>query len=513
MSNNGNNGGKVFLVGAGPGDIGLTTLKAKDCIQRADCIIYDRLANKKLLDFRKDDAEVIFVGKQSNGQTFSQQEINELLISEAGKGKYVVRLKGGDPFVFGRGGEEAEVLAGERIPFEIVPGVTSAIAAPAYAGIPLTHRDYSSTVALITGHESPYKEGVRIKWEQIARGAETLVFLMGTKNLPQNVAKLIESGRDPETPVALIRYGTRPEQQTISGTLTDIVSKVENIHPPTIMIVGNVVKLREKLNWFETKPLFGKRIIVTRTREQAGEFSNLLRECGADPIELPTIEVVPPDSWKRLDRAIEEIERYHWILFTSVNGVKYFIERLKALDKDIRLLKGIKICTIGPRTAQAVRDLGIKVDLLPEKFIAEAILAGLGKERIQGKRFLLPRALKAREILPQEIRRLGGEIDVVTAYKTVRPEKSKEEIRKLLHEKAVDLITFTSSSTVSNFVDFFEKGEAKKLLEGIKVGCIGPITAKTAKDFGIVTSFMPRDYTVPAFVEAAADFFQQKISS
>ena len=398
--------GKVYLIGAGPGDIGLTTIKAKECIQKADCIVYDRLANKRLLEFKKDGAEVFYVGKQGSIHTTPQKNISERLVNEARKGKFVVRLKGGDPFIFGRGGEEAEILAEEKIPFEIIPGVTSAIAAPAYAGIPLTHRDYSSTVAFITGHEAPYKKGARVNWNKISTGAETLVFLMGTKNLPQNVAKLIESGRDPETPVALVRYGTRPKQKTVTGTLKDIVSKVKRIQPPTILIVGEVVKLREKLNWFETKPLFGKRIIITRAHEQAAEFSDLLRAHGAEPIELPTIEVAPPDSWENLDGALENIEHYHWLIFTSVNGVRFFVQRLKALDKDIRLLKGIKICTIGPRTAKAVEDLGIKVDLLPEKFIAEAIIESLGKNGIKNKRFLLPRALKAREILPRRSRGL-----------------------------------------------------------------------------------------------------------
>ncbi len=502
--------GKVYLVGAGPGDIGLTTIKAKACIQKADCIVYDRLANKGLLEFKKDGAEVYYVGKKGSDHTSTQKNINELLVSEARKGKLVVRLKGGDPFIFGRGGEEAEILADEKIPFEIIPGVTSAIAAPAYAGIPLTHRDYSSTVAFITGHEAPYKEGARVNWEKISTGAETLVFLMGAKNLSLNVAKLIESGRTPDTPVALVRCGTRPEQKTIIGTLKDIVSKVKSIQPPAILIVGEVVKLREKLNWFETNPLFGKRIIITRTREQAAEFSDVLRAQGANPIELPTIEVVPPDSWEDFDGAIEKIEQYHWLIFTSANGVRFFVERLKELDKDIRILKGIKICTIGPRTAKAVEDLGIKVDLLPDKFIAEAIIEGLGKEGIKDKKFLLPRAWKAREILPQEIRRLGGTIDVVTTYQTIRPEKSKEEMAKLLREKSVDLITFTSSSTVSNFVELFEKGEAQRLLENTDVACIGPITAKTASDLGINSTFMPEEYTIPAIVGAAAKYFQQK---
>lgn len=504
--------GKVYIIGAGPGDPGLITLKGVECIKMADVIVYDYLANRCFLKFAKEGVEAIHVGKRGFVHTMPQEDINRLLIEKAMEGKVVARLKGGDPFIFGRGGEEALVLAEAGIPFEIVPGVSSAVAAPAYAGIPLTHRSYNSTVAFITGHEDPEKGGSSIAWDKIATGIETLIFLMGMKNLSQNIGRLIENGRDPKTPAALIRWGTKPEQETIVGTLGTIVdlARERNFKPPVVVVVGEVVCLRERLNWFETKPLFGKRIVITRTREQAGEFAELLACYGAEPIEFPTIEVVPPDSWVELDRAIEGIEGYNWLIFTSVNGVRFFMERLKLLGKDVRDLKGIKICAIGPKTAEKVESFNIKADLMPEEYKAEGVVEALGEREIKGKRFLLPRALEAREVLPQKIRKLGGRIDIVTAYKTIRPKGKAEEIRGLLKEKAIDLVTFTSSGTVSNFAGMFQEGEAKKLLNGIPVGCIGPITAKTAEDMGIKVSFMPAKYTIPALAEETIRFFGWK---
>lgn len=503
--------GKVYIIGAGPGDPGLITLKGLKCIEEADCIVYDYLANERLLNHAKEGAKVIYVGKRGGAHTLPQERINELLVKKAREGKVVARLKGGDPFIFGRGGEEVEALAESDISFEVVPGVTSAIAAPAYAGIPLTHRDFTSTVAFITGHEDPTKDESDIAWDKISTGVGTLVFLMGVKNLTQNTQKLIENGRDPKTPVALIRWGTTPEQETLIGRLDDIVERAKEraLKPPVVMVVGDVVSLKDKLNWFEKRPLFGKTVIVTRAREQASEFSDLLEGSGAKVIEFPTIETIPPRGWKELDRAIRRIERYDWIIFTSVNGVKYLVERLKKQDKDIRDLKGIRICAIGPRTAEAIECLGINVDLTPKEYRGEAIIEGLGKRRIKGRRFLLPRALKAREVLPEEIKRLGGKVDVVTAYRTVKPREKTEMVRDLLKGGKVDVVTFTSSSTVTNFVEMFEKGEMPGLLKGVKVACIGPITRDTADQFSIKTDIMPERYTIPALTEAIVEHFKR----
>ncbi len=514
--------GKVYLIGAGPGDPGLITLKAIECIKEADVLVYDYLANKRFLEYARKGADIIYVGKIGGAHTLPQEEINKLIIEKARKGKIIARLKGGDPYIFGRGGEEAEEIIEAGIAYEVIPGVTAGVAAAAYAGIPLTHRDFTTTVAFITGHEDPTKEESNIYWDKISTGIGTLVFYMGIGNLEPNMKRLIENGRSPDTPVALIRWGTTPEQETLIGTIGSIAEKAKavNFKAPAITVVGGVVSLRDKLRWFDKRPLFGKRIIVTRSREQASDFSVLLEKYGAEPIEFPTIETVPPRDWKEVDRAIKNLSTphpalsrkgrgnyYDWAIFTSVNGVKYFIDRLKKFGKDIRELKGIKICAIGPATAKAIEDLGIRVDLVPKEYRAEAIITGLGKNRIKGKRFLLPRALKAREVLPEEIKKLGGKIDVVTAYRTVKPKGKTDEIRRMFEEKAIDAVTFTSSSTVENFVSMFKKGEVKGLLNGTRVACIGPITKDTATKFGIKTDMMPSKYTIPALTEAIVGYF------
>ena len=505
--------GKVFLVGAGPGDPGLMTVKGLEVLKEADAVIYDFLANARLLENARPGAKTIYVGKKGAEKTMEQGEINRLIISLAQKGKTVVRLKGGDPFIFGRGGEEAEELVAASIPFEIVPGVTSATAAPAYAGIPLTHRDLASSVTFITGQENPLKERSNIAWDRLSVGRGTLVFLMGWKNLSLITSKLLGNGWASSTPVALVRWGTMTKQKCLSGTLGTIVALAgeQEMRPPVIIVVGDVVSLREKLNWFETKPLFGKRILVTRALEQAGDFSKLLERNGAEPITFPTIKTVAPPDWKPLDKAIKRLSSYDWAIFTSVNGVKYFFERLYKLDKDLRELKGVKICAIGPMTEKAIKKLGIKVDLTPKEYRAEAILDALGKRRIKGKKFLLARAMQAREIIPQEIKRLGGKIDVVPSYKTIRPTKEAGELKRLLTEGGVDVITFTSSSTVTNFASMFKKTELAGFLKGVCIACIGPITADTAKEYGIQVDIMPKDYTIPALTDAMAEYFRKKI--
>ena len=503
--------GMVYLIGAGPGAPGLITLKAIECIKEADVVVYDYLANKRFLEYASKRAEIIYVGKQGGAHTLPQDEINKLIIKKAQKGKIIARLKGGDPFIFGRGGEEAEEIIQAGIPYEVIPGVTAGVAAAAYAGIPLTHRDFTTTVAFITGHEDPTKEDSNIYWDKISTGIGTLVFYMGIGNLEPNMKKLIENGRSPDTPVALIRWGTTSNQETIIGTIKDIAEKAKqaNFKAPAITVVGGVVSLRDKLRWFDKRPLFGKKIIVTRSREQASDFSVLLEKYGAEPIEFPTIETVPPKDWKEIDRAIKNLPKYDWAIFTSINGVKYFIERLKKQGKDIRELKGIKICAIGPATAKAIEDLGIKVDLLPKEYRAESIITGLGKTKIKGRRFLLPRALKAREVLPEEIKRLGGKVDVVTAYRTVQPKEKTDEIRKMLREKRVDVVTFTSSSTVENFVNMFKRNEVPGILNGTRVACIGPITKDTATKLGIKTDIMPEKYTIPALTEAIGKYYKK----
>jgi len=491
----------VYLVGAGPGKEDLISLRAIEKIKIADVIIYDYLANKKLLEYSKKGAELIYVGKKGGCHTLNQTEINKLIVEKAKEGKIVVRLKGGDPYIFGRGGEEAEELVKNGIFFEVIPGITSASGATAYAGIPLTHRDFTSSVAFITGHEREDTEYSKIHWDKISTGIGTLVFYMGVKNLPYIVEKLIENGRDISTPVAIIRWGTMPYQQTITGTLENIVdiANKKQIKPPAIIVVGEVVKLREKLRWFDIKPLFGKKIIVTRAREQASELTKKLEEEGAYVIEFPTIEITEPDDYSSLDKAIINLRNYNWIIFTSVNGVKFFLNRLRYYKKDIRELYGLKICTIGPKTAKIFRDFGIEPDYIPEKYQAEYIIEGLKKYGIKGKKFLLPRAEVAREILPEKIKELGGEIDVVIAYKTVMPKDNRDEVLDLLKKGEINYITFTSSSTVKNFIKMIDGNLS--LLKNVKLVSIGPITSQTLKNFSLNPTLEAKNFTIEGLVE------------
>ncbi len=503
--------GKVYLVGAGPGDPGLLTIKAKDSIKRADVIVYDHLANHAFLEYADPKAELIYVGKKGGSHTMSQQDINRLLCDKATKGLTVVRLKGGDPFIFGRGGEEAQELVRAGISFDVIPGITSAIAVPAYAGIPLTHRELTSTVAFITGHEDPTKEQSNIAWEKLATGVGTLVFLMGIGNLGEIAKNLILHGRAPDTPVAVIREGTTAGQKTIIGTLYNIadVAKKEEIRPPGIIVVGDVVSLHAELNWFEQKPLFRKRIVVTRAREQASEFRTLLSELGAECIEFPTIEINPPSSWKGLDKAIQRLELYQWLLFTSVNGVRYFFKRLEEHGRDARSLKDLKVGVIGPKTAEAVCAKGIRPDLVPNEYRAEAFVDAFQKEDMKHVTILLPRATEAREVLPEELKRMGAHVDVVEAYRTVMPTAGTDKVKTMLKKGEIHMITFTSSSTVENFTKMFGKDwdSVRQYMGKAVVACIGPITARTAEGYGLDVGIMPHEYTIEALTNDIVQYF------
>jgi uroporphyrinogen III methyltransferase/synthase len=503
--------GKVYLVGAGPGDPGLFTLKGKRCLEEADVVVYDHLANPRLLRYAKPEAELIHVGKQAGQHTLPQEEIGRLLVARAGEGKVVVRLKGGDPFVFGRGGEEAEDLAAADIPFEVVPGVTSAVAAPAYAGIPLTHRDFTSTVAFITGHEDPTKEETGIAWDKIATGIGTLVFFMGVGQLPEIVAKLTRHGRSPSTPAAVIRWGTRAEQEVVTGTLADLAEKSLGMKPPALIVVGEVVALREKLRWFETLPLAGKRILITRAREQSSSFAQVLEAAGAEVVEFPTISFAPPENWAPLDAAIGRLRQYQLAIFTSANGVRFFWERLQKAGRDIRDLYGMTVCAIGPATAAALQSLGVRADIVPTEFKAEALVeavaAAVGAEGLRGSRVLLARAAEAREVIPEELTRRGAQVDVVPAYRTVKSARDPEGLRAMLRDGKIHAVTFTSSSTVTHFLDLMNEG-TMELLNGVTVASIGPITAETAARHGIVSHIMPENYTIPALAEALIRHFQ-----
>ncbi len=500
--------GKVFIIGAGPGDPGLITLKGLRSLAGADVVVYDYLASEDILRFAGKDARLIYVGKKGGDHTLPQGEINKVLVDEALRGNMVARLKGGDPFIFGRGGEEAEVLHEAGIPFEVIPGVTSAISVPAFAGIPLTHRGYTSTVAFVTGHEDPTKGKSDVDWSKLS-GIGTLVFLMGVKNLAGITRNLITGGKSPETPAALIRWGTTPEQETLTGTLADIAGKAkkQGFNPPAILVVGDVVSLRPKLDWFETKPLFGKGIVVTRPETQAGEFSHLLAAEGARVILFPTIRVVPPESWEELDRALGNLERVHWIIFTSANGVRHFFWRLRETGKDIRDLKGIRICTIGPATAAAVEGMGIRVDIVPGEYISEGVVRAFQNVDLKGKRILLPRAEEARDVIPEGLAKLGAVVDVVTVYRTVRSESKKDVLQAFLDAGKVDVITFTSPSTVINFKSIM--GSAA-LPEAVRIACIGPVTAVAAKKQGFAVDIIQETFTIPGMVSALVDYFAAK---
>ncbi len=501
--------GKVYLVGAGPGDPGLITVKGLECIKHADVLIYDYLASPVLLNYASKNTEIIYVGKKGGDHTLSQDGINSLIAEKANKGFIVTRLKGGDPFIFGRGAEEAEVLIEEGIPFEIVPGVTSAIAAPAYAGIPLTHRKFTATVAFVTGHEDPTKEESNIDWSALAKGIGTIVFLMGVKNLPKITSQLINYGMLSDTPVALVRWGTTPRQFSITGTLENINDRVKSIglKPPAIIVVGNVVKLRKKMSWFENRPLMGKRIVVTRAREQASDLVKLLSDLGAECLECPTIKVVPPDDWKPLDAAIENISSYDWLVFTSVNGVNYFFERLFAKSKDVRLLSKLNTAVIGPATERRLFNFGLKSDIVPKSYRAESIIEAFGNEDVNGKKILLPRAKEARPILPVELTKMGAAVDEITSYYTKEVPDSADLLLKRLKENTIDLITFTSSSTVKNFKAILPDNIFETQMKDITIACIGPITADTAKNLGFDVHIVANSFTIPGLCEAILDYY------
>lgn len=495
--------GKVYIVGAGPGDIGLLTIRGLKYLQKADVIVYDFHLNPEILNTAKTTADFIYAGKRGGTHSMSQEEINRTLIERSQAGKVVCRLKGGDPFVFGRGGEEAEALSAEGIEFEVVPGVSSAIAAPAYAGIPLTHRLYSSSLAIVPGYEDPSKKESAIDWGRLSRGVGTIVLLMAVKNISLICAKLIENGRNPETPVAVIRWGTRTDQTTIVSNLADIAvtMKEKEIRPPAVVVVGEVVKLREHLRWFEKKPLFGQRILSTR--ESAGELERL-EALGAEIIACPTVMIIPPESFDALDAGIDHIETYDWLVFTSGNAVSYFFSRFFEKERDIRDLKGLKVCAVGSKTAARIRTFGIKTDLFPEQYNAEGLIASFkkeagtnGSEGLKGIRFLMPRAEVAREVFPETIRELGGEIDVVSAYRAVPSDRLGKRVRRFLKEGKISIATFTSAATFKNFLSIMD-GKADELLSGVSIAVIGPVTARAVEAVGLQVDIMPEEATVEA---------------
>jgi len=493
--------GKVFLIGAGPGDPGLITVKGLRRLGQADVVVYDHLVSPRLLSGIGPAVEVIYAGKEGGKHTLRQEDICRLLVEKAREGKLVARLKGGDPFVFGRGGEEALALAENGIAFEVVPGVTSALAAPAYAGIPATHRGLSSSVVIATGHEDEAKSASAIDWASLAKGADTHVFLMGVKNLSLVAERLMAGGKAGETPAAIIQWGTTPRQRTLVSTLAEIADKAKEagFEPPAALVVGPVVSLREKIKWFEGGPLFGKRILVTRSRDQASELSEMLTELGAEAVEFPTIRIAEPDSYAGLDSALGELSSFDWVIFSSGNGVRAVFERLWRKGQDLRRFYGVKIAAIGPATAEELEGKMVRPDLVAENFTSEGLLAAMGED-LGGRRILLLRAQEAPEALPEGLAARGAEVVQVAAYKTVQDAGNVEELKEALKEGSLDAITFTSSSTVQNLVAAV--GAEVIRASGVPIYCIGPVTDQTARSFGLEPAGVAKEHTLEGVVEA-----------
>jgi uroporphyrinogen III methyltransferase / synthase len=490
--------GMVYLVGAGPGDAGLLTLRGAELLGRADVVVYDALVNPELLRYVPKPAEVIFGGKRARGHAISQEDLNQLLISKAREGKIVVRLKGGDPYVFGRGGEEAEELSDAGVPFEVVPGVSSFVAVPNYAGVPLTHRDFCSRLTLITGHEDPNKEISSIDWEQVARTPGTKVVMMGTDRVGQIAETLVKHGLAPETPIAMIRWGTTGRQQSIDGTLASIgqVAAAAKIEPPTVTVIGEVVKLRSKLNWFERRPLFGQRVVVTRAREQAGPLSQQLRELGAEVLEVPTIRFEPPTEKKALVDALLELNSYDWLIFTSPNGVTTFFEYFFRQFHDMRDLGGARIAAVGPATARKLKELHLQVDLMPEEALGSAVAEAFQEyESIENLKMCLLRAEVANRELPAALEAKGAIVDDIPLYRTVPEVEDIGGSATRLLETGAEWITFTSGSTVEHFHARFNLLELLKKFPGLKLASIGPETSKALSALGLKPNLEARPHT------------------
>ena len=500
--------GTVYLVGAGPGNLGLVTLRAKWCIEQADVIVYDHLANPEMLGWAKENAELIYAGKRGGEHACTQAGLNTLLIEKAREGKEVVRLKGGDPFVFGRGAEEAKALVDAGIRFEIVPGITSAIAGPAFAGIPVTARTENSHVTFFTGHEDPSKPKSAIDYAALAKLGGTQVMLMGVERIESIAQEMMKHGVREDLPVALVRWATTGRQETLTGTLKDIGRRALDLgfEAPAVAVFGDVVSLRKELKWYEDQPLSGKRIVVTRTRKQASALSERLRALGADVIELPTIRIEPPTDLREFAELVQDAHMYDWIVFTSPNGVEAFFELFYKLYDDAREIGGAKIAAIGPATAQRVKDFRLHVDLQPEEFVAEAVVREFQKQgTLENLRILVARAEKARDVLPKQLANLGAIVDETFAYRTVAETRDDTGARGRLLQEGADLITFTSSSTVENFMAL-----GLPWPQQMQVASIGPITSKTARDHGLKVVIEAKRHDIEGLTEAIRRFYSHE---
>ena len=493
--------GFVYLVGAGPGDTELITVKALHVLAEAECIVYDYLANPRIIE--KFDCEKIYVGKSGTSHTLTQEQINQLLVDKALEGKIIVRLKGGDPMIFGRGGEEAEELVKAGIPFSIVPGISSFYSAPAYAGIPLTHRNHANVLEVITGHRrSDAKNDDSLNLPEYDSD-RTYTFLMGVKNLGYISSTLIKEKNFPaDTPVALISWGTRPDQRVVTGPLKDIadIVKREGIKPPAVTVIGSVVTLREKLRWFDKQPLFGKRVVVTRTRAQASKLSSQLLRLGADVIEFPTIAIEEIKDCTPLKIAISKIDEFSWLFLTSQNAVTILFNKLFRMGLDSRVFGNIKIAAIGSATGDELLKFGIRPDLIPEEYVAEGLLKEVAKLKIKGQKVLLPCSAEARDVLAEGLRNMGAKVDRIHIYKVIRPKGLSSEI--INNVRNADIVTFASSSTVKNFFNLVPE------IKGI-TACIGPVTADTLEKFNITPDIIAEEYTITGLIKAMVEYFKQ----
>ena len=506
---------RVFIVGAGPGDPGLISVRGLRYLSAADVIVHDHLVHRRLLRSARADAEMIDVGAAAARQPLEQDAISFLLAEKAREGKTVVRLKWGDPFVFDSGAKEAIFLHEQGIAFEVVPGIPATIGAPCYAGVPVTYPGAGDTLTLVRGHEDETDSAPDVDWRSLARLTGTIACYVGARQLPRVIDALLTYGRAASDQAAVVYEGTRPGQRTVEGTLEELANTIKDAHGhgPAVLIVSQTVGLRQHLRWFDTRPLFGKRVIVTRAREQAGDLVERLADLGAEPIEASTIRIAPPDDFGPLDDACLRIEDFDWIVFTSTNGVDAFVRRLLTVGRDIRDLKGVGLCAIGPATAERLSTRDMRVDLVPDEHRAEAVAEALrARANLAGTRILLPRADLARDFLPRDLRAAGAAVEEVVAYRTVfeGPDRPGEpDIYKMLLERQIDAITFTSASTVRSFVQHVGAEPAVDLLRPIVVASIGPVTADAAEQLDIKTTVMPTSYTVPALVDALVEHFAQ----
>ena len=503
--------GRVALVGAGPGDPELLTIRGRRYLERADVVVYDRLVDRRLLGHAPRDAELVDVGKRPGESRDRQSDINALLVQRAQSGKRVVRLKGGDPFIFGRGGEEVAALSEANVPFEVVPGITSAIGAPAYAGIPLTHRGVASSLTIVTGSESPDKAGASVDWDRLAKSEGTLSLLMSWKNLPAITQALIDGGRAEDTPVAVVQWGTWPNQETVVGQLVSIAdsAKRAGLNNPVVVVVGDVVNLRAVSRWFDNRPLFAKRVLVTRSRTQSADLVDQLERAGAEPVEVPTIEIQPVEDFCKVDSILADIGGFDWVIFTSTNSAEQLFARVDTLGRDARLFHASRVAAIGTATASALSERGIVADLVSRESVSQSLIDGLKEQGVAGQCILLPGAEVRPERLRLGLEKLGAVVHEVILYRTVLPSGASGRLAEAL-ESGVDVITFTSSSTVTNLMALLD-GDTERL-EEVGIACIGPVTAETARKEGLNVDILAEDSTAAGLVEAIVGHYMRERS-